>query len=81
MNLSKISSKCRILTSQLAQTQERENVILSRLAELSVTFVKVHLNISQIGVIEREVSELDHAKNFPWHPAGSHLRRIFVPKF
>ena len=34
------------------QTRDKENVILARLAELSVTFVKVRLNISPIDLIE-----------------------------
>ena len=49
------------------QTRDKENVILARLAELSVTFVKVHLNISPIDLIEEDVSESDLVQNFPRH--------------
>ena len=51
----------------LIQTRDKENLILARLAELSVTFVKVHLNISPIDLIEEDVSESDHVQNFPRH--------------
>ena len=49
------------------QTRDKENLILARLAELSVTFVKVHLNISPIDLIEEDVSESDLVQNFPRH--------------
>ena len=55
----------------LIQTRDKENLILARLAELSVTFVKVHLNTSPIDLIEEDVTELDHVQNFPRHLTGT----------
>ena len=51
----------------LIQTRDKENVILGRLAELSVTFVKVRLNIFPIDLIEEDVLESDREQNFPRH--------------
>ena len=51
----------------LIQTRDKENLILGRLAELSVTFVKVRLNIFPIDLIEEDVLESDREQNFPRH--------------
>ena len=64
----------------LIQTRDKENLILGRLAELSVTFVKVHLNISPIDLIEQDVSESDHVQNFPRHPTETLKLFLFVSK-
>ena len=53
------------LSVNLIQTRDKENLILGRLAELSVTFVKVRLNIFPIDLIEEDVLESDREQNFP----------------
>ena len=63
------------------QTRDKENVILGRLAELSVTFVKVRLNIFPIDLIEEDVSESDREQNFPRHLTETLKWPLFVSSY